>query len=103
MLSNLTVGNEDVVGTALEFAEARVDRDLAGYRAAADRWQVDADTLSDQLRSGNPALKAAALEANPREMLAGLRALNDAIDDFFTGSPPQLVNEATGTWAVGVR
>jgi uncharacterized protein YukE len=29
--------------------------------------------------------------------------VRETIDDFFVGSPPTLVNEATGTWAVGTR
>jgi hypothetical protein len=29
--------------------------------------------------------------------------VRESIDDFFVGDPPVLVNEATGTWAVGTR
>lgn len=29
--------------------------------------------------------------------------VRETIDDFFTGSPPVLVNDATGTWAVGTK
>jgi predicted phage tail protein len=79
LVEGLSVGNEDVVATALEHASVRTDRDLASFRESAQTMQVDADRFSDQLRSGNPALRAAAEAANPRELRAGLETLNETI------------------------
>ena len=79
LFTGLKVDNDDVVDLALEYASARTDRDLRDYRQAAQSMQADAEMFGDHLRSGNPALRAAAEAANPREMRAGLAALNEAI------------------------
>lgn len=73
--------NEAVVGIAFEHADARADRDLSDWRAEAKTMQDSADTFQDQLRSGNPALRAAAEAADPREMRAVVGTMNELIAD----------------------
>ncbi|WP_449283327.1 hypothetical protein [Leucobacter sp.] len=76
---DLSVGNEDVVTTALDFADERLRRDLAEWRDIAQGMQEDADTFTRGLRSGNPAVSAAAEAANPRAIREGMQDLLDDI------------------------
>lgn len=76
----LVKGNEEVVGLALEYADARHARDLATFRQQVSSLQQKADLFQTQLRSGNPALKAAAELADPRGMRQAARALNEMIE-----------------------
>jgi hypothetical protein len=80
LLKGLTEGNKEVVTAALEYSHASAERDLSAYRQSAQSMQADADKFTKALRSGNPALRAAAEAANPREIRAGLSVLNEAIE-----------------------
>ncbi|ERK70748.1 hypothetical protein [Leifsonia aquatica] len=79
LLSKLTVHNEDVVQTALEYAKQRTDRDMSWFRQKATVMQADADAIAKGLRSGNPALRAAAEAASPRVVREGLEELTRSI------------------------
>lgn len=72
--------NKTVVDAALETADARTERDLAEWRTLAQQMQTDADTFTDQLRSGNPATHAAAEAANPRAIREGMEELLDHVE-----------------------
>jgi hypothetical protein len=72
LFGRLRVDNEDVVDTALEYSKARADRDLSGYRQQAESLQTEADRVVKALRSGNPAVRAAADAANPHAMRQSL-------------------------------
>lgn len=67
--------NGHVVGAAIAFSSDVVKKNLAEHRAAANEMQKSADQFDKQLRSGNPALRAAAAAANPE-------LINDALDIF---------------------
>jgi len=84
LLDRLTVGNEDVVQTALEYAKHRTDRDLSRYRTKAGLLQAEADRYAKGLRSGNPALRAAAEAANPKAVRKGLTDLAHTIGKATT-------------------
>lgn len=75
-----TDANKTVVDAALEAAETRTERDLADWRTVAQQMQDDADTFTDQLRSGNPATQAAAEAANPRAIREGMEELLDHVE-----------------------
>lgn len=72
--------NEKVVELAFRYAEARQTRDLNAFRSAVSKLQDDAKVFSRQLRSGNPALRAAAEAADPRGMSKSAGALSDMIE-----------------------
>lgn len=78
-LEGLTKGNEEAVGLAFEYADARTARDLADFRAHVSDLQLQADAFQAGLRSGNPAIRAAAEAADPAAMRQGIRALNETI------------------------
>lgn len=78
-LEGLTKGNEEVVGLAFEYADARVSRNLADFRDHVSGLQTEADEFQRALRSGNPAVRAAAEAADPHAMRAGISALNETI------------------------
>lgn len=84
LLDRLTVGNEDVVQTALEYAKHRTDRDLSRYRTKAGLLQAEADRYAKGLRSGNPSLRAAAEAANPKAVRQGLADLAHTIGKVTT-------------------
>lgn len=79
VLEGLRRGNETVVDYAFEYASARSERDLETFRRHVSQMQEDAAKFQRQLRSGNPALRAAAEAADPRAMRQGVRALTDMI------------------------
>ena len=72
--------NKTVVDAALETADVRTERDLADWRSLAQQMQDDADTFTDQLRSGNPATQAAAEAANPRALREGAAELLEHVE-----------------------
>ncbi|GMA36932.1 hypothetical protein [Demequina litorisediminis] len=78
-LDGLTQGNEEVVGLAFEYASARTARNLAEFRTHVSDLQTQADDFQRGLRSGNPAVRAAAEAADPRGMRAGIGVLNETI------------------------
>ena len=82
----LVQGNEAVVEFAFDYADARVARDLQAFRSQVSALQADADMYRTALRSGNPALRAAAEAADPRAMRAGVRALNEMIEGVAKSS-----------------
>ncbi|MEV8264586.1 hypothetical protein [Microbacterium sp. NPDC077057] len=75
-----TDANKTVVDAALETADVRTERDLADWRSLAQQMQDDADTFTDQLRSGNPATQAAAEAANPRALREGAVELLEHVE-----------------------
>ena len=77
VLRDLALGNEDVVDFALTHESVRTRNDLLVYRTTASRMQSAADRFSAGLKSGNPAVKAAAIKADPRSIRGGLRELTD--------------------------
>ena len=72
--------NKAVVEAALQTADARTEHDLAEWRTLAQQMQDDADTFTDQLRSGNPATQAAAEAANPRAIREGAEELLEHVE-----------------------
>ncbi|MFV0427033.1 MAG: hypothetical protein ACK5KU_08360 [Beutenbergiaceae bacterium] len=75
----LRVGNEDLVASALTYAEERSRRDLAEFREVAQRMQDEAQAAKRGLRSGNPAVRAAAEAADLRSIHVNRNELLDHI------------------------
>lgn len=76
----LVNGNEEVVGFALDYAHARQTRNLDDFRAHVSDMQHKADVFREQLKSGNPALRAAATKADPRGLSRSADVLSEMIE-----------------------
>lgn len=72
-------GNEKVAGMVLSGYDSFLQQRLSEWRGQHDAMQQAADTFRDQLRSGNPAVRAAAEAADPRGMRAGIADLAEHI------------------------
>lgn len=72
-------GNDDLAAAALDGYEAFQSEKLGEWRAQHDALQESAETFRDQLRSGNPAVRAAAEAADPKAMRAGVEELAEQI------------------------
>ncbi|MFJ4158403.1 hypothetical protein [Microbacterium testaceum] len=72
-------GNELIASSVLEGYETFVDKRLGEWRKAHDGLQDTAEAFIDRLRSGNPAVRAAAEAADPKAMRAGVEALAEQI------------------------
>lgn len=72
--------NKTVIDAALETADVRTQHDLTQWRTLAEQMQNDADTFTDDLRSGNPATQAAAEAANPRAIRDSMEELLDHVE-----------------------
>ena len=72
-------GNDDLAGAALDGYEAFQTEKIGEWRAQHDALQESAETFRNQLRSGNPAVKAAAEAADPKAMRAGVEELAEQI------------------------
>lgn len=72
-------GNEAIAGAVLDGYESFTDVRLGEWRQQHDALQEAADTFRDQLRSGNPAVRAAAEAADPRAMRDGVQELAEHI------------------------
>jgi hypothetical protein len=81
LLQGLAVGNEDVLTTTLDFVQETREGALTDLRVVAEQAGTDAQTFTDQLRSGNPAVRSAAEAADPDGIRRQLSVLNDAISD----------------------
>jgi len=75
----LAANNDDVAGAALDGYESFLDERLGDWRKEHDALQEAAETFRDQLRSGNPAVRAAAEAADPRAMRHGAEELAEQI------------------------
>jgi hypothetical protein len=74
-----TPENDDVAGAALDGYERFQNEKIGEWRTQHDALQESAETFHDQLRSGNPALAAAARAADPRAMGEGVEQLAEQI------------------------
>ncbi|WP_159499999.1 hypothetical protein [Microbacterium sp. 18062] len=72
-------GNDTVAGAVLDGYESFLDQRLGDWRKEHDTLQDAAETFRNQLRSGNPAVRAAAEAADPRAMRQGVEALAEQI------------------------
>ena len=72
-------GNEEVANGVLEGYETFSDDRLEEWRKTHVSLQEEADTFRDQLRSGNPAVRAAAEAADPQAMRQGVERLAEQI------------------------
>jgi hypothetical protein len=72
-------GNEDLARESLTAYEAFGKENLNEWIIEHDALQREADAFRHQLRSGNPALAAAADAADPRAMRAGVEAMAEQI------------------------
>lgn len=72
-------GNESLATSVLDGYESFYDQTLSTWRKDHDALQSAAETFRDQLRSGNPALRAAAEAADPHGMRAGVEELAEQI------------------------
>lgn len=72
-------GNEDLAGDSLTAYEIFHNDKLDEWISRHDDLQREADAFRRQLRSGNPALAAAADAADPRGMRAGIEAMAEQI------------------------
>lgn len=72
-------GNESLATSVLDGYESFYDQTLSTWRKDHDSLQSAAETFRDQLRSGNPALRAAAEAADPHGMRAGVEELAEQI------------------------
>lgn len=77
--SLLELGNDKIAGGVLDGYESFLDQKLGQWREAHDALQESADTFRNQLRSGNPALRAAAEAADPHAMRQGVQELAEQI------------------------
>lgn len=77
-------GNEVLATSVLGGYETFVDETLGEWRKSHDELQNAAETMVDRLRSGNPALRAAAEAADPHAMRAGAEALAEQIGRVST-------------------
>jgi len=79
MLSKLST--DDMIKDSIEnYADDSIEVKLKGLRKEAGALQATATMARDGLRSGNPALRQAAEDVNPKELRAGLAALDEAIE-----------------------
>ena len=81
-LDELNVKNSDVLSSILEYYNQDLSQKLKGYEEVASKAQADYEKYSRELRSGNPAVKAAAEAANPPEIGKGLKAVNEQISEL---------------------
>lgn len=81
-LDQLSVSNSDVLSTILEYYDQDLNQSLKAYEEVASQAQADYDKFNRGLRSGNPAVKAAAEAANPPEISKGLNAVNEQISEL---------------------
>lgn len=81
-LDGLSVKNSDVVGGVLEYYDQNLSQQLKGYEEVSSKAQADYEKFNRELRSGNPAVKAAAEAANPAEISKGLKAVNEQISEL---------------------
>lgn len=72
-------GNDSIASAALDGYKSFLDERLGQWRTQHDTLQEAADTFRRQLRSGNPAVRAAAEAADPRAMRAGVEELAEQI------------------------
>lgn len=72
-------GNESLATSVLDGYESFFDQTLSTWREEHDALQSAAETFRDQLRSGNPAVRAAAEAADPHGMRAGVEELAEHI------------------------
>lgn len=75
----LAQDNDDVLQHAFTGADLHLKDRLSTWRDTAQAMQEDADKFQRGLRSKNPAVLAAAEEANPRAIRS---AMNDLLDDI---------------------
>lgn len=78
--NGLSQENSDIAGHILDARGELLDRDLASWREHAETTQEKASEFKRQLKSGNPAVRAAAEAANPREMRQAMDGLLDDIN-----------------------
>jgi hypothetical protein len=72
-------GNDDLAGAVLDGYERFQSERLGEWRTQHDTLQDAAETFQHQLRSGNPAVEAAAIAADPRAMREGVEELAEQI------------------------
>ena len=82
IVAGLTKGNEEVVKDAIDGAKKRSRRNLKLHVERAEQLQNEADEFRRRLRSGNPAVKAAADKINPQAIRKGVDELNDSISNL---------------------
>lgn len=75
----LAANGNTAAAATLDGYEAFLNERLGEWRKNHDTLQEAAETFRDQLRSGNPAVKAAAEAADPRAMRQGVEALAEQI------------------------
>jgi hypothetical protein len=75
-------GNQELAKGAYDWYDRFLEGNLAEWRERHDAFQDAADTFRKQLRSGNPALSAAADEADPRGMRRSIAELGEQIGDM---------------------
>lgn len=81
--NGLAQDNDDIVAHTFTGTDLLTQDQLTKWREHAQTLQDDADKFQKGLRSNNPAVKAAAEEANPRAMR---QAVNGIIDDIHSVS-----------------
>ncbi|MBZ4488190.1 hypothetical protein LQ938_11025 [Microbacterium sp. cx-55] len=72
-------GNDDLAGAVLDGYDRFNSDTLGEWRTQHDTLQDSAETFRNQLRSGNPAVRAAAEAADPRAMAAGAEEIAEQI------------------------
>ncbi|WP_030149242.1 hypothetical protein [Mycetocola saprophilus] len=79
IFEKMEVNNADLFQDILELNKGALSESLREMREASVAMQEAADGFSKQLRSGNPALRAAAEEANPKAMNTAIEVMNEKI------------------------
>lgn len=80
VLGGLAATNKIAFDYAIEAKDQRLSADIEELRSRAEQMRAEAAEFRDKLRSGNPAVRAAAEAANPAEMRRTANALDDVVD-----------------------
>lgn len=80
ILGSMAATNKIAFDAVVELKSQHFSETLDGLRSEAAHLRADAVRFRDALRSGNPAIRAAALEADPDGLRRSANALEDAAD-----------------------
>lgn len=83
LLADLAASGTDVSGMGVEVGTTTWKNNVAALREHADQLEEEGREFKRQLKSGHPAIRAAAEAANPPEMIRSGKGLGQYADDLF--------------------
>lgn len=86
LLDTLAGANQGLIELYLENRQRQIDADMADLRTQAGQLRTDAAEFARELKSGNPAVRAAAEAANPPDMRVRANVLDDVADALGRGA-----------------